>query len=675
MTPATTNTKAALALVRRGVRVFRLAPNAKGGAGNFIDTDWTATAGGLDAVENWIETPAANIGILTTGLCAIDVDAKDGKPGLASLDALKVEGDWPATYTQRTPSGGLHFVFRADGLDIRNSTERLAPGIDVRGHNGYIVGAGSSINGKPYTVEVDAPIAPLPEWLRDKILASQVRPEPVLAATDETDSLRLIEWARDVLMRTAPAVEGHGGDNHTIAVANEIMDLGLSPAFAVEAMATHWNDRCSPPWPYDDLERKVLSAARSRDNAIGCRNPFAGFAPVVVEPAGPRENWFRPRVPEFALSLAKVNAMPARPWIVPGLLMRGVITEIMAPGATGKTALQIQLGAAIATGAMHAIAATGADGEASYTLRERTKVLVINFEDAQEELERRAGAAFKHFGLDFDAARSSLRVFSGSDHNFKLLVRADRNRLVETPQVADLIEYIKDEGFGVVMLDPLADMHEADENSNSEMRRVADVLRKIATETRAAVLVAHHTRKPPAASADGFAGNMDAGRGASAIVSAVRIALTLFHMTEKDAKSMGINETDRHKFVRLDDAKMNLILSSPFARWFRKETVRVGVEGEGLGAFAPVQLSSRKVDPAPHIAAALLPALQDRGSMSLTAAAIELARDPFYADGSDSTRRRAIQAALARPIEVDGWVLTFEGVGHSGGTVAAHQKD
>lgn len=673
------NTANATALIRRGFRVFRLRPNHKGGKGGFLDNDWTAEATGglLEACERWAATPAANIGILTTDLCAIDVDTKAGKAGLASLEALKAEGNWPDTYTQRTPSGGLHFVFRAAGLGIRNSTEALAPGIDVRGHNGYIVGAGSQIDGRAYTVACDAPVADLPEWLHAKITATQERPEAIVAATGEIDTPRLVEYVRGMLLDAAPAIQGEGGDNRTIALANDVMDCGLSPGATVEAMADCWNDRCAPPWELSELERKVNSAASSRDNAIGCRNPFAGFAAVPVEALPPRENWFEPRVPEWDLTAEKVEQFPARPWIIPGLLMRGVITQIVAPGATGKTALQMQVAAAVSLGAMHTIATTSADGSQSYRLREAAKVLLINFEDSQEELDRRAGAAFKYFGLDYSAARGRMRVFSGSDHNFKLLVRDGKGRLVETPQVADLIDYIKRHGFGVVMLDPLADMHEADENSNSEMRRVADVLRKIATATRAAVLIAHHTRKPPSASADSFAGNMDAGRGASAIVGAVRISLTMFHMTDKDAKAMGITEVERHKYVRLDDAKMNLVLSSPFARWFKKETVTVGVEREGLGAFVPVTLAPHKTDPAPHIAAALLAGLIDNGgSMSLTGAAVELARDPFYGDASDTARRRAIKQALeARPAEAGGYIIAFEAHGATGGVVTATRKN
>lgn len=77
---------------------------------------------------------------------------------------------WPITYTVRTGRGGLHLYFRNDDPDkYRNTAGKRGRGlgwlIDTRGGGGYVIAPPSVVNGLPYTVVRDAPVADLPEWL------------------------------------------------------------------------------------------------------------------------------------------------------------------------------------------------------------------------------------------------------------------------------------------------------------------------------------------------------------------------------------------------------------------------------------------------------------------------------------------------------------------------------
>lgn len=95
--------------------------------------------------------PDCNVGIVTgavSGLFVVDIDADEGK------DALKQYGiDWetidaPVVRTSK----GIHIYFRyRDGL---GNTARILPGVDTRGHGGYVV-APPSVNGtgKPYAFD------------------------------------------------------------------------------------------------------------------------------------------------------------------------------------------------------------------------------------------------------------------------------------------------------------------------------------------------------------------------------------------------------------------------------------------------------------------------------------------------------------------------------------------
>jgi Bifunctional DNA primase/polymerase, N-terminal len=95
----------------------------------------------------WAYRPDYNIGIATgagSGLFVIDVDRHE-EDGEATLLALDEElGPLPSTVAQRTGSGGRQFFFRwPRGVELRNTAGRgrtgLGPGIDTRGHHGYVV--------------------------------------------------------------------------------------------------------------------------------------------------------------------------------------------------------------------------------------------------------------------------------------------------------------------------------------------------------------------------------------------------------------------------------------------------------------------------------------------------------------------------------------------------------
>ena len=95
------------------------------------------------ARARWKQWPGSNIGAATgarSGFWVLDVDAHhDGDKSLAGLEAER--GKLPPTVEASTPNGGKHLYWKwpAGDLEIRNSTARVAPGLDVRGEGGSIV--------------------------------------------------------------------------------------------------------------------------------------------------------------------------------------------------------------------------------------------------------------------------------------------------------------------------------------------------------------------------------------------------------------------------------------------------------------------------------------------------------------------------------------------------------
>ncbi|MFJ9666580.1 bifunctional DNA primase/polymerase [Streptomyces sp. NPDC101219] len=87
-------------------------------------------------------------------LIGIDLDTKTGTDASAALReiALRHLFTIPATVVVRTPSGGRHlWLSGPPDVVVPNSASRLAPGIDVRGAGGYLVGPGSRTDHGTYT--------------------------------------------------------------------------------------------------------------------------------------------------------------------------------------------------------------------------------------------------------------------------------------------------------------------------------------------------------------------------------------------------------------------------------------------------------------------------------------------------------------------------------------------
>ncbi len=185
---------AAFRLAMRGLHVFPLAPGAK------IPVKGTHGCRGatqdLDVVRAWwAKWPGANIGIATgarSGLWVLDIDPRHG--GAAALTALEsAHGPVPATIQSTTPSGGRHLYWRwpADGPEIRNSTGRIGPGLDVLAEGGSVVAPPSiRADGQRYAwVRTDAQLADAPGWLVAMTQPPVPRPisSPAQAIQGDTD--------------------------------------------------------------------------------------------------------------------------------------------------------------------------------------------------------------------------------------------------------------------------------------------------------------------------------------------------------------------------------------------------------------------------------------------------------------------------------------------------------
>ena len=219
----------AIYLASRGFHVFPLRPGTK----LPMWRGWTEDATcDLAVVERiWTARPDCNIGICTTRYTngkewrgtAIDLDNKNGKNGTASAIALGAL--LPETFVQRTPTGGYHYLYKS-AVPVANGVGRLGNGLDTRGHNGYVVGAGSLVPAGQYTIALASPVAEAPQGLIDRIGQANTQ-KPAAGAPPAGINLEpALRWAREFLLALPVAVNGTI-DNCAFAAAAALKDRGL----------------------------------------------------------------------------------------------------------------------------------------------------------------------------------------------------------------------------------------------------------------------------------------------------------------------------------------------------------------------------------------------------------------------------------------------------------------
>jgi hypothetical protein len=265
------------------------------------------------------------------------------------------------------------------------------------------------------------------------------------------------------------------------------------------------------------------------------------------------------------------EAIPRRPWIIPGLLLRRHVTMLVAPPGSGKSLFTLQLGMVCAAGFPH---------WGGWRVRGPVRVLVINSEEDRDEMHRRLYAGRKLMNINEDCLATTFAFAEQPDDIVIAKADARTKTVTRMPMIDRIQQTIIAGQFDILIVDPFAETFIGDENSNSELKWACVLWREVARKTNCCVLLVHHTRK----FAQDMAGDMDAARGAGAMAGICRVVCTLFGMNEAEAERHGIASDKRTRYLRLDDAKSNLTLVTPIAKWFEKISIELPNAGDDLPA-------------------------------------------------------------------------------------------
>ena len=398
--PKTAATPAALACALgaadRGWRVFPLRPGGKRPA--FPDHDagrctgrdprcrgghqgWEprATTDPGRISRAWTRAPYG-VGIATgpSGLVVIDLDTP--KPGQdipaaewriagvrTGADVLAVICEragqpYPSgTYTVTTGRGGTHLYFTAPpGTELRN-TQGAHGGlgwlIDTRARGGYVVGAGSTVNARPYTVARDVPPAPLPAWLADRLRPGPLPPQKPVDVPLLPGRGRLLPAGRDHRRnRAGDLVPGARAQHRALPRrhrARAARRRGSPQHRRRDRLARCRRRERGPATRRSPAHHCLRAAGRGQTpperGRVNTTPPHLHVVRTGQEPAAPEpQSPARLRTAWTADELMAAD-FPEPRWAVPGILAEGV-NLLAGPPKVGKSWLSLGIALAVAAG-------------------------------------------------------------------------------------------------------------------------------------------------------------------------------------------------------------------------------------------------------------------------------------------------------------------------------------
>lgn len=341
-----------------------------------------------------------------------------------------------------------------------------------------------------------------------------------------------------------------GGQWHNtmIRLVAHMASVGRTSA-EILALAEHIT---LPGYTVDHTRREMETALVGARVKYGTPEPEENVEAEEVDDFAP--------TPWVAMDPTKI---PPREWLFGDILARKFVSVLVAPPGVGKSILTIEVAVAVATKRVLG----------PFKAHERANVWLFNNEDPREELDRRISAVLIANDIGADEINGRMFVDCGEERHLMVAKYDQNGNVMRMPVVDKMIEHIKRNDIGLLIVDPFIETHGVNENNNNDINIVARLYREIAQKTGCAVWLVHHTRKTPAGAIAGAPGDSEAGRGASSLGGVARFTATLFNMSKKDAEDLGIDDNQRHLYIRFDDGKANLKLNTGEGVWWRKASI------------------------------------------------------------------------------------------------------
>lgn len=347
----------------------------------------------------------------------------------------KIDRPLPQTVTARTGRGGWHLFYKHPGKHVKTRAGIL-PHVDIRGDGGIVVMPPSiHENGNRYewVIPPESPddFADLPDW--------------VLEAEKSTPVINPNE--QNSLNESVP--EGQRNDTATRVAGKLLGQLKDEKlwGFAWSGLK-EWNQqKCIPPLPESELRATFESVAR-------------------LEKEKKQKKGQNFEIKAMSLGELLNTEFSSPQWLVERLIPHETVTIVSGAPATYKTWLLLEIALKVAAGEK-------VFGEFQAT---QSPVLIIDEENHPRILKDRA------------------RLLSGNP-DLPIYIASKNGFLLDKRSVQKVIEYSKSKNARVVIFDSFICIHNADENTASEMREVMGHLKEIANAGIAVIVIHHHRKK------------------------------------------------------------------------------------------------------------------------------------------------------------------------------------
>lgn len=448
----------------------------------------------------WDEFPDAVPGMPTGDFHVVDLDDRDLKNGTAEYKALGLDPK-EALFAVNTPSGGEH-LYHNNNNALRNTQDKIAPGIDTRGHGGFVFAPGARTIFGEYRIKrgdlTDLQFGILSDVPEPIQRASQAgerelvtdHPEPGGHDLDTIkDALSFVpnDGGHDCWTATLMAVHhATGGSQDGLALV-----LGWSagyPGFSLKEVQSKWRSfgkYTGTPVTVDTLFMKAREHgwnAVNTDILDDLDDAEDEIEDDLLDLLGPEPEPEKRRFDYEGLTFAtpaECAASDPRPYVIKGLLAeRDVACIVGAPGV-GKSLLAPRLAYAVA------------HGETIFERRVRQAgVFYVAAED-----EHGMRGRLRALRDDLGEAENLHLVGGITDLLTTEPVKVNGKIRQRCRQADTLAKAVRDHKPGLVVIDTLAmSFPGLEENSAEGMGRVVALARRL-TKWGAAVILIHHDTK------------------------------------------------------------------------------------------------------------------------------------------------------------------------------------